>query len=90
MAKNVTVRLLVSMCGAVTKDAGDEHRCSEAEARRLIAAGVAEAIPGELERAVKSVPATREVAAVATRAGGAVSRAAAKVKQAITGGKPAE
>ena len=47
------VKLLVSMAGAESLNAGDIHECSAEEAARLIEAGFAEAIAAKVERAIK-------------------------------------
>ena len=56
------VKLTVSMAGAnYTRDAGDEHECSEAEAKRLIEAGFAVPIaaPKKETTTAKAVKETR-------------------------------
>jgi hypothetical protein len=58
--EKVKVKLLIGLAGATNKDRGDEHECSRAEAKRMIKAGVAEAITGQVyETARRNPPATR-------------------------------
>lgn len=54
------VKLIVPLAGVKPWNVGDEFECDAEEAKRLVQAGIAEAVAEQrVERAVKPVPAKR-------------------------------
>jgi hypothetical protein len=77
------VRMLTSIAGAdFSRNKGDQHECSDAEAERLIAAGFAEAIESPAPTA--KAKAERAVATVKRETRGVISSAQQAARQWLT------